>query len=507
MGIWTLVKSLTCVHYRARQKFGSGSSEPDSPIQCRSFDTLLACIHLSLSLPPIARTPGLSNKSKSFHAEKFRWILEAKKLLLYTYTVSTVCIHIAQTQSLKLTRLHRSMEGKTPSPVPPMMMMAVLLYMIFQSYFSKALGAFSFVFPVHQNVHTGRAYFTNIDIGSPHKSFELHIDSGNDLTWVQCDVSCRDCNLRQGLYKPAQSSFVKCEDPLCTAIHGDDHNCPDPNARCRYLLDDYADLKSTEGYLVKDVFSLQLRDGSVIQYPLVFGCGYKQIGDFKGNGVLGLSRGQVSLLSQMDSEDLIHKETGHCLSSEGGGYLFLGSDLIPSGVSWTPIIDSYKENYLSGPVDLLFDGTETQVKQLEFDFDSGFSLSYLDKPSYEHTLNLINQVLKGTPLTSADPVDDSSICWTHNQQPIRSLNDITHFFPKLTLKFTNGQDINMLELPAKNYIILVGEKVCLGISESEESVMENPNVIGVNFMQDKMVIYSSVHSRIGWTPRSSCDIP
>ncbi|XP_038701817.1 aspartic proteinase Asp1-like [Tripterygium wilfordii] len=385
-------------------------------------------------------------------------------------------------------------------------MVVVLFCIIFQSYFSKALGASSVVFPVNKNDHTGRAYFTNINIGSLDKSFELHIDSGSDITWVECDEN----NMPGGnLYKPPADSMVKCDDPLCVALHGNDHECLDPSDRCHYEFDHYGDGKSTEGYLVRDIFPLQLINGSVIHPHLVFGCGYKQTGDFNGNGLLGLGRGGVSLLSQMHSQDLINKVTGHCLSSgEGGGFLFLGNDLVPpSGVSWTSINneDNDLENYLTGPVDLLLDEREIQVRKMEFDFDSGLDSSYLNQPTYEYILHLIQQFLEGSPLIPTNRTRDFSMCWRHSQQPIRSLDDITHLFKKLTLKFKDSPNINILEIPSKNYLILVGDKVCLGISNGDQdSNLDNVNVIGVNFMQDKLVIYDSVESRMGWTPSRSC---
>jgi hypothetical protein len=78
-------------------------------------------------------------------------------------------------------------------------------------------------------------------------------------------------------------------------------------------------------------------------------CGYEQ--KFAGPtpppstpGVLGLGNGKISILSQLHSMGLIHNVLGHCLSAQGGGYLFLGDKFIPSsGIVWTPIIQSSSE--------------------------------------------------------------------------------------------------------------------------------------------------------------------
>ena len=61
-------------------------------------------------------------------------------------------------------------------------------------------------------------------------------------------------------------------------------------------------------------------------------------------GVLGLGRGRASFLTQLHSLGLIRNVVGHCLSVQGGGFLFFGDDLIPSsGVVWTPMLPSSLE--------------------------------------------------------------------------------------------------------------------------------------------------------------------
>ncbi|XP_038678430.1 aspartyl protease APCB1-like [Tripterygium wilfordii] len=279
------------------------------------------------------------------------------------------------------------------------------------------------------------AYFTNIKIGNPPKSFELNVDTGSALTWVQCDGPCLSCTLPPDrLYTPPEGSVVPCGDPICALLQGDEPNCEEPTDRCDYVIR-YGDRSSTHGYLVKDQFPLQLVDGSVIESPLVFGCGYNQTGVFKGAGILGLNRGRVGFLSQMHLQGVIQPVVGHCLSTgKRGGFLFLGDDLVPpSGISWTPITNTLSETYSSGPVNLLFDKSTTQVTDLQFNFDSGSTFSFLNKTTYKTTLSQ----MKG--------------------------------------------------------------RVCLGIADGSIIGLENTNVIGAVSMQDKLVIYDNVNHRIGWT--------
>lgn len=66
------------------------------------------------------------------------------------------------------------------------------------------------------------------------------------------------------------------------------------------------------------------------------------------DGILGLGNGKSSVLSQLSSLGLIRNVVGHCLSGQGGGFLFFGDDVLPSsGIVWTPILRASSEYVLS----------------------------------------------------------------------------------------------------------------------------------------------------------------
>ncbi|XP_038696520.1 aspartyl protease APCB1-like [Tripterygium wilfordii] len=394
------------------------------------------------------------------------------------------------------------MQGKRLAIVmPPMMMIVVLICILFEGSFSEATS--SLVFPLSGNVW---AYFVNISIRNQAEPFQLHVDTGSDLTWVKCVEPCQDCTQPQeSLYNPPKDSIVQCGDPLCAAIPKDKDNCENPTDRCEYVYQ-YDDDSSTEGYLVRDHFHLLLINGSVIHSPLVFGCGYKQTGTFKRAGIVGLGKGPIGFLSQLHSQGLIQQVTGHCLNSRGGGYLFLGADLVPPlGVSWTPITNNDEEDYITGQGEILFAGSPTQVGGLQFKFDSGSTLTYLNQPDYQFTLNRISQALEGTPLIHANPINNTlRNCWKHKRKPITSFDDVNNYFMNLTLSFTNVPNAK-LNLPLQAYLILARGKVCLAISNGGQTEGENSNVIGAVSMQDKLMIYDNIHHRIGWASSSNCD--
>jgi hypothetical protein len=59
------------------------------------------------------------------------------------------------------------------------------------------------------------------------------------------------------------------------------------------------------------------------------------------DGLLGLGRGSITLLSQLKRQGITKNVLGHCLSTSGGGFLFFGDDMVPtSRVTWVPMAPS-----------------------------------------------------------------------------------------------------------------------------------------------------------------------
>lgn len=84
--------------------------------------------------------------------------------------------------------------------------------------------------------------------------------------------------------------------------------------------------------------------------PLVCRCGYDQLNLAQNRppaiaGVIGLGKGKISVLSQLHAQGLtLQNIVGHCLSRKGGGFLFLGGEVVPpSGMTWTPLLPNPSE--------------------------------------------------------------------------------------------------------------------------------------------------------------------
>ncbi|KAI6690928.1 hypothetical protein NL676_027756 [Syzygium grande] len=374
---------------------------------------------------------------------------------------------------------------------------------------SASRSGSSFVLPVSGNVYPLGYYSVSVSIGRPPKTFDLDIDTGSDLTWVQCDAPCTGCTKpRDSLYKP-NNNLVQCKNPLCAAIHTSGNQpCKTPNDQCDYEVE-YADQGSSLGVLVSDYISLKSMNGSLLNPRLAFGCGYDQ--HFPGPipppataGVLGLGNGKASILSQLSSLNLIRNILGHCLSARGGGFLFFGDDVVPSSkIAWVPLsASSSVKHYAAGPAGLLYNNKPIGVNGLQVVFDSGSSYTYFNPKAYQAVLNQVRADLKGKPLKETDEDKSLPICWK-GVKPFKSVNEVKHQFKPLALSFTKG-NAQLQLLPEAYLIVTKLGNACLGILNGGQVKLGELNVIGDISMQDKMVVYDNEKKQIGWVS-ANCD--
>ncbi|XVE95510.1 hypothetical protein REPUB_Repub02eG0103700 [Reevesia pubescens] len=364
-------------------------------------------------------------------------------------------------------------------------------------------GASSVFLPVSGNVYPLGYYSVTVGIGNPPKPFQLDIDTGSDLTWVQCDAPCTGCTLpHDRLYKPVKNKFVACKDPICAAIHSPKApQCKNPDEKCGFQVD-YADHGSVLGVVVSDNFSLHLVNGSLSSPLLAFGCGFRvqNRGPYHPPttaGILGLGKSKASISSQLSGMGITQNVLGHCLGVQGG-FLFLGADFIPkSGMTWTPMLQSsFDKQYSSGPAKLLFGGKPTDVKGLNVIFDTGSTYTYLSSKVYQTVLNLMRKDLSGKQLQD---VKDKAlpICWK-GAKPFKSVLDVRNYFSTFALSFT-GASNTQLQLPPEAYLIVTERgNVCLGILNGTEAGLGTSNVIGDISLQNKLMVYDNENQRIGW---------
>ncbi|KAK1323341.1 Aspartic proteinase Asp1 [Acorus calamus] len=363
----------------------------------------------------------------------------------------------------------------------------------------------SAVFPVHGNIYPDGLYYVSLGIGDPPKPYYLDIDTGSDVTWIQCDAPCVSCvKGPHPPYKPKKEKLVPCIDALCQAIHAnDDYQCENPNDQCDYEVE-YADKGSSLGVLVKDAFSVRFTNGSLLQPKLAFGCGYDQQGfgsPSPWDGVLGLGRGKSGIVTQLRDQGLIRNVIGHCFGSRGGGYLFLGDDLVPSsGVAWAPMSRSQSQkHYSAGQANVYFGKQSLGIRDFSVVFDSGSSYTYFSSRAYRALISRLKKDLPAKVLKEAPEDTTLPVCWK-GVRPFKSIHDVKAYFKPLTLSFTSARKA-LLEIPPERYLILTSHgNVCLGILNGTQAGLKDLNIIGDISMQDLMVIYDNEKNQIGWIP-------
>uniref|UniRef100_A0A803P6M2 Peptidase A1 domain-containing protein n=1 Tax=Cannabis sativa TaxID=3483 RepID=A0A803P6M2_CANSA len=380
----------------------------------------------------------------------------------------------------------------------------------------------STIFPVRGNVYPDGLYYTYILVGNPPRPYFLDMDTGSDLTWIQCDAPCSSCAKGPNpLYKPTRDNILPSKDSLCTEIQrnqktGQCETCQ----QCDYEIQ-YADSSSSLGVLAKDDLHLTMKNGSLTNVNIVFGCGYDQQGILlnslaKTDGILGLSRAKVSLSSQLASKGVIKNVVGHCLSIDGGGggYMFLGEDYVPHwGMSWIPMLDTPSVDFYHSEIvrinygnrQLKLGSWSSRAEQVVF--DSGSSYTYFSKEPYSDLVASLEDLsVVGLVRDFSDP--SLPICW-QAKMPLRSVADVKQFFKTITLQFGSSWWIvsTRLRIPPEGYLIISSKgNVCLGILDGSKVHDGSSTILGDISMRGHLVVYDNENQKIGWT-NSGCVKP
>ncbi|GFS40129.1 eukaryotic aspartyl protease family protein [Actinidia rufa] len=352
--------------------------------------------------------------------------------------------------------------NKKRKPVPTSVEMMIVFLVIFFTTFQGSFGV----------------------ANQPHKQAKI---KGCKWIWIISDLpsdwGCLSKGAPHTLYKP-NKDLVKCNDPLCASLHWPENKpCESPNDQCDYDVQ-YADYGSSMGVLLV---------ATIKRFPDSIHLPYT-------DGVLGLANGKSSIVSQLHELGLTRNILGHCLSTKGGGFLFIGDDdLIPSSeVIWIPMLHNpLEKRYMLGPARLLYGRQATRVKGLPVVFDTGSTYSYFNSDAYKATLSTIENYLNVNQLKDAAEDQSLPVCWK-GTKPFKSIRDVKNYFKPLILNFTNAKNLQ-LQLPPEAYLIITEHgNACLGILNGTEVGLRNLNILGDISLQDKMVIYDNEKQQIGW---------
>lgn len=365
------------------------------------------------------------------------------------------------------------------------------------------VGADTFESPLSATV---AEYVMSLSLGTPPQKFDVVVDTGSDLVWVQCNPCLQCFQQADAVFNPAQSSSYRsltCSDTICSALGGNLESCS-PNCHYTYA---YGDQSSTRGDFSTETVTLSTTSGSTQAIlNFAFGCGHINQGTFRStDGLVGLGQGSVSFSSQLGV--LFGEKFSYCLVAREQALsqtspLLFGDAAVPSisgGLQFTPILPSspgVSSLYYVGLQGISVAGASLSIPSSAFwkdsagnggtVIDSGTTFTQLASPAYDAVVAAFQAAIPYPQVSGALQVG-LGLCFN-----IEGVQNVA--VPELTFHFT-GADFN---LPAPNIFVLVDTAgtMCLAFSRSSSAL----NIFGNTQQQNFQILYDRQNARIGFTP-------
>ncbi|CAK9316841.1 unnamed protein product [Citrullus colocynthis] len=463
---------------------------------------------LSRSLPPTAKTSVLDVAAAIQRTQQI-FVLEPKSSMRDENTVSDSSsltlqlnsrISVMQTshsnyKSLTLSRLKRdsarvrsltaridlAIRGITGADLEP----------LGNSGGGSQFGAEDFESPIVSGASQGSGeYFSRVGIGRPPTPVYMVLDTGSDVSWIQC-APCAECyEQTDPIFEPTSSaSFtsLSCETEQCKSL--DVSECR--NGTCLYEVS-YGDGSYTVGDFVTETVTL----GSTSLRNIALGCGHNNEGLFIGAaGLLGLGGGSLSFPSQLNASSF-----SYCLvdrDSDSTSTLDFNSPIPPDALiaplHRNPNLDTF---FYLGVTGLSVGGDILPIPETSFQMsqdgnggiiiDSGTAVTRLQTTVYNV---LRDAFVKSThDLQSARGVALFDTCYDLSS---KSRVEV----PTVSFHFANGKE---LPLPAKNYLIPVDSEgtFCFAFAPTDSTL----SILGNAQQQGTRVSFDLANSFVGFSP-------
>eukprot|EP00249_Psilotum_nudum_P037158 c970_g1_i1 orf=160-1620(-) len=335
-------------------------------------------------------------------------------------------------------------------------------------------------------------YFARLGVGTPARQMYLVLDTGSDLSWVQCSP-CESCYQQSDpVFNPARSSSfqpVTCSSDLCSELEV--RGCQ--NSQCLYQVS-YGDGSFTVGNFVQETISFA--DGTARGVGI--GCGHDNEGLFVGAaGLLGLGSGTLSFPSQIAT--VSNGQFSYCLADRESGSsssLIFGNGAVPAGASFTSLLKNPKLGTfyyvpLSG---ISVGGSRLTIAQSDFlleasgsggvILDSGTSVTRLVSSAYTAMRDAFRAGTRNLPSGGSFSLFDTC----YNLGGMQSVD-----VPTVDLHFESGAT---LSLPASNYLVPVDTvgTYCFAFAPTAGDL----SIIGNLQQQGFRISFDSVSSRVGF---------
>jgi hypothetical protein len=333
-------------------------------------------------------------------------------------------------------------------------------------------------------------YVVTVGLGTPAVPQVLLMDTGSDVSWVQC----APCNSTQcypqkdPLFDPSKSSTyapIACDTGTCRKL-GDHYQngCTDGGAQCGYAVE-YGDGSKTRGVYSNE--TLTLAPGVTVK-DFHFGCGHDQRGDNdKYDGLVGLGGAPESLVVQTSS--LYGGAFSYCLPAQNSkaGFLALGAPSAnATGFVFTPMrhLPDVATFYMVTLTGISVGGKQLDVPPSTFRggmiIDSGTVVTGLPHTAYNALQAAFRKAMAAYPLL---PNGDLDTCYN-----LTGYSNVT--VPKVAFTFSGGATID-LDVP--NGILL---EDCLAFHESGPDV--GLGIIGNVNQRTLEVLYDAGRGKVGF---------
>ncbi|KAB2040651.1 hypothetical protein ES319_D02G097900v1 [Gossypium barbadense] len=292
-------------------------------------------------------------------------------------------------------------------------------------------------------------YIVRVKIGTPGQLMFMVLDTSNDVAWVPCS-GCNGCSATT--FSPNTSSTygsLDCGLPQCAQVRG--LSCPATGSAACSFNQSYGGDSSFSANLVRD--SLGLANDIVPDFA--FGCiNVISGGSVPPQGLLGLGRGPMSLISQSGA-----------LYSGVFSYCRVQVPIAPEYLAFNP-------NTGAGTI-----------------IDSGTVVTRFVQPIYKAIRDEFVKHVKG-PFTAIGVFDTCFDATAEAEAPL-----ITLHFEALSMP-----------LPMENSFLhtSAGSRACLAIAPVPNNVNAAMNVIANLQQQNHRILFDVINSRLG-IAREACN--
>ncbi|XP_027362749.1 protein ASPARTIC PROTEASE IN GUARD CELL 1 [Abrus precatorius] len=335
-------------------------------------------------------------------------------------------------------------------------------------------------------------YFLRVGIGKPPSQAYMVLDTGSDVSWIQC-APCSDCYQQSDpIFDPLSSSsyeLIHCDAPQCKSL--DLSECR--NETCLYEVS-YGDGSYTVGEFATEMVTL----GTASVDGIAIGCGHNNEGLFVGAaGLLGLGGGSLSFPAQLNATSfsycLVDRDTDSASTLEFDSPF--PRNAVTAPLRRNPELDTF---YYLGLTGISVGGDLLPIPEASFEVDatggggiivdSGTAVTRLRSEVYDALRDAFVRGTKGLP--SANGVSLFDTCYDLSS---KSSVDV----PTVSFHFPDGKE---LPLPAKNYLIPVDSTgtFCLAFAPTTSSL----SIIGNVQQQGTRVGFDISNSLVGFSANS-----